>query len=609
MPTTQYSADEDDSEQTLLVPKNDKNTYWSRIAQKCTGLELLSRIFPCILWIPKYSLHWLQCDIIAGLTVGLTVIPQGLAYAQIADLPVQYGLYSAFMGGFVYCILGTSKDVTLGPTAIMSLLVHSYGDGDPVQVLILTLLSGCIQFVMGVFHLGFFMWFLSIPVISGFTSAAAITIGFGQLKHVLGVKTNSSSFIPEVIEAFEHLPQANLWDVTLGLCCFTLLLLLRFTNKIRYTQPPTSACQAAARKFLWFISIGRNAVIVICAAALAYAIHTQHLLICETDGCFTLTGNIDQGLPPFKAPKFSEVNGNETISASELMERIGVGFAIVPLMGILESVAIGKAFARKNGYSINVNQEMIAIGTSNILGSFVSSYPITGSFSRTAINAQSGVETPAGGVFTGILVILGLAFLTPTFFYIPKAALAAVIISAVIFMVDTGTVYRLWKSHKVDLIPLFVTFFMCFWEIPYGILGGMAVSLMILLYPVALPQITYDSVLPISGDGEEKETLLFYIKNGLSFPAAEHLCSSTKAAILKSGNVLRIVYDFQHVAAIDYTVAIALCELASDLQKDEIQVLVVSASQDIQECLNSTCDMEVLTFMKDFAAAMRTVAE
>ncbi|CAK8692818.1 unnamed protein product [Clavelina lepadiformis] len=594
------------SESEPLTVKSNSNNELKEDPIKCNGYwyTLLSKVLPCLHWMPKYNWKYLQCDVIAGITVGLTVIPQGLAYAQIAGLPVQYGLYTAFMGGFVYCILGTSKDVTLGPTAIMSLLVHEYGNKDPIQAVLLTLLGGCIQLAMGIFRLGFIMRYLSVPVVSGFTSAAAITIGFGQVKHILGVKTTSSEFIPEVIETFRNIPQANVWDILVGLSCIALLLLLKLANRTTTVYATDRKWQCIAKRFMWLVSTGRNAIIVISAAAIAFAIHSQHIKSCRVPDCLTLTGNITKGLPPFKPPEFTEKVGNTTVSTGTLVSRIGVGLAVVPLMGFLESIAIGKAFARKSDYNLDINQEMIAIGVANIFSSFVSSYTITGSFSRTAINYQSNVKTPAGGVFTGFLVILGLALLTQTFYFIPKAALAAVIISAVIFMIDFATIRRLWQVNKIDLIPLAVTFLVCFWEIPYGIIAGVVLSLLLLLYPVSFPRIQVTTVSSIADVHDNKQCLVVLVHSGLDYPSAEFVYNKVnKEASANHGVVSSVILDFQHVSNFDYTVAQMMEELSEDLKRMDMQLIVISAYDYVRNILVRVAEPGSIEFYKDLDEA------
>ncbi|KAM6344820.1 sodium-independent sulfate anion transporter isoform 2-T2 [Alca torda] len=404
---------------------------------RCAGLR---RRLPVLRWLPRYSLAWLQLDLMAGLTVGLTVVPQALAYAEVAGLPLQYGLYSSFMGCFVYCFLGTAKDVTLGPTAIMSLLVSSYAFHEPVYAILLAFLSGCIQLAMGLLHLGFLLDFISCPVIKGFTSAASITISFNQVKNILGLQGIPRQFFLQVYETLRRIGETRAGDAVLGLACLAVLAGLR-AMKSRLPQPACMEPLAARLSYLivWTSATARNALVVLFAGLVAYSFQVMG------SQPLTLTGSIPQGLPAFRLPRFSMADPNGTIPFRSMVEDMGVGLAVVPLMGLLETVAIAKAFASQNDYRIDPNQELLALGFANILGSFVSSYPITGSFGRTAVNAQSGVCTPAGGLVTGALVLLSLAYLTSLFYYIPKAALAAVIISAVVPMFDAGIFRTLWR--------------------------------------------------------------------------------------------------------------------------------------------------------------------
>lgn len=261
-------------------------------AKKC-----IYKCFPITCWLPSYSCDSLLRDTIAGLTVGLMVVPQGLAYATIAALPLQYGLYSAYMGCFIYCIFGGSKDVTLGPTAIMSLMVNHYAMGEPLYAIALTLYCGIVQLLLGVLRLGFLVRFISLPVISGFVSAAAITIGFGQVKSLLGLKHIPRDFIPNVKGTFEHIKETNPWDLLLGCCCIVLLLILKKLNRIKWDENESdTTLQRVCRKFLWLISTGRNALVVLLAAAIVKAVQSAGG---KTD-TFTLTAQVKSGIPGFK---------------------------------------------------------------------------------------------------------------------------------------------------------------------------------------------------------------------------------------------------------------------------------------------------------------------
>ncbi|XP_034960054.2 sodium-independent sulfate anion transporter [Zootoca vivipara] len=534
--------------------------------ERCYGI--IQKRLPVLRWLPKYSLQWLQLDLVAGLTVGLTVVPQALAYAALAGLPVQYGLYSSFMGCFVYCLLGTSKDVTLGPTAIMSLLVSSYAFHDPSYAILLTFLSGCIQLAMGLLHLGFLLDFISYPVIKGFTSAAAVTIGFNQVKTLLGLQNIPRQFILQVYYTFCRIGETRVADAVLGLFCLTALTGLQQMKK---SIPKASQMEPLfvriSQLVVWTTATVRNALVVLFAGLVAYSFQVTG------SQPFTLTGFTPQGLPSFQLPPFSEVTPNGTVSFGGMVQKMGAGLAVVPLMGLLETVAIAKAFASQNNYQIDPNQELLAMGFTNLLGSFISSFPVTGSFGRTAVNAQTGVCTPAGGLITGALVLLSLAFLTSVFFYIPKAALAAVIICAVAPMFDARIFYTLWQVKRLDLVPLCVTFFFCFWEVQYGIIAGVLVSGILLLYPIARPRI---KVLQ-----HEREMLFIQPAGGLYFPAIEFLRDTVRKRTQTESCLCHIILDCTHISSIDYTAVLGLSELLQELQHRRLSLVFIGLQKHV----------------------------
>uniref|UniRef100_A0A8C2F0X0 Solute carrier family 26 member 11 n=1 Tax=Cyprinus carpio TaxID=7962 RepID=A0A8C2F0X0_CYPCA len=506
--------------------------------------------FPILTWLPRYNLTWLKMDLIAGLTVGLTTVPQALVYAEVAGLPVQYGLYSAFMGGFIYCIFGTSKDITLGPTAIMSLLCSEYIGGDPVFAVVLTLLCGIIQAGMALLRLGFLLDFISHPVIKGFPCAAAVTIGFSQVKNILGLKEIPQQFFLQVYYTFHKIPEARVGDVILGLCClFFLVMLTLMKDSLGSSEDEAPLLVRSARRLVWSLATIRNALVVIAATGVAYSAEvTGHHF-------FSLTGKTAKGLPPFKAPPLSETVANGTVITFSDID-LGGGLAVIPLMGVLESIAIAKAFSSKNNYRIDANQELFAIGLTNIMGSFVSAYPVTGSFGRTAVNSQTGVCSPAGGIVTGVIVLLSLAFLMPLFFYIPKASLAAVIICAVSPMIDFRVPVQLWRVKRLDLLPFLVTFVVSFWEVQYGIVGGVVVSGFMLLYIVARPKVK------VSDHG----VLLLELDSGLNFPVTEHISRLVYKHALHVSPPRCLVLDCAYVSSIDFTVVHELTELLKQFE-------------------------------------------
>ncbi|KAF7471341.1 sodium-independent sulfate anion transporter [Marmota monax] len=526
----------------------------------CCSPAAMQRRLPILAWLPDYSLQWLKMDFIAGLSVGLTVIPQALAYAEVAGLPPQYGLYSAFMGCFVYFFLGTSRDVTLGPTAIMSLLVSFYTFHEPAYAVLLAFLSGCIQLAMGFLRLGFLLDFISCPVIKGFTSAATVTIGFGQIKNLLGLQNIPRQFFLQVYHTFLNIGETRVGDAVLGLVCMVLLLVLKLMrDHVPPVHPEMPPGVRLSHGLVWTATTARNALVVSFAALVAYSF--------EVTGYqpFILTGETAEGLPPVRTPPFSLTTANGTTSFAEMVQDMGTGLAVVPLVGLLESIAVAKAFASQNNYRVDANQELLAIGLTNVLGSLVSSYPVTGSFGRTAVNAQSGVCTPAGGLVTGALVLLSLDYLTSLFYYIPKAALAAVIIMAVAPLFDTKIFGTLWRVKRLDLLPLSITFLLCFWEVQYGILAGTLVSLLILLHAVARPKTQVS----------EGPVLVLQPASGLHFPAIEALREAILNQALEGSPRRCAILECTHVCSIDYTVVLGLGDLLEDFRRQGAALVFV----------------------------------
>uniref|UniRef100_A0A8C0K619 Sodium-independent sulfate anion transporter n=1 Tax=Canis lupus dingo TaxID=286419 RepID=A0A8C0K619_CANLU len=527
----------------------------------CCSPAGVQRRLPILAWLPDYSVQWLKMDFIAGLSVGLTVIPQALAYAEVAGLPPQYGLYSAFMGCFVYFFLGTSRDVTLGPTAIMSLLVSFYTFHEPAYAVLLAFLSGCIQLAMGFLRLGFLLDFISCPVIKGFTSAATITIGFGQIKNLLGLQDIPRQFFLQVYQTFRKVGETRVGDAVLGLVCMVLLLVLKLMrDHVPPVHPEMPPGVRLSHGLVWTATTARNALVVSFAALVAYSF--------EVTGYqpFVLTGQTAEGLPPVRTPPFSVTTANGTVSFTEMVQDMGAGLAVVPLMGLLESIAVAKSFASQNNYRVDANQELLAIGKAPTLPPRLPQTPTVPVLpSRTAVNAQSGVCTPAGGLVTGALVLLSLDYLTSPFYYIPKSALAAVTIMAVAPLFDASIFRTLWRVKRLDLLPLCVTFLLCFWEVQYGILAGTLVSVLILLHSVARPKMQVS----------EGPVLVLQPASGLHFPAVEALREAILSRALEASPPRCAVLECTHVCSIDYTVVLGLEELLGDFHRQGVTLAFV----------------------------------
>ncbi|XP_006812802.1 sodium-independent sulfate anion transporter-like [Saccoglossus kowalevskii] len=597
--------------------------------ESCTVDNVKSK-FPITQWLPKYKPKWLISDFIAGITVGLTVLPQGLAYATVAKLPLQYGLYSAFMGNFVYCFMGTAKDITLGPTAVMSLIMSEFSSGqeredglhNPVYAITIAFFCGITQLLMGIFHLGFLVNFISFNVINAFTSAAAVIIGVGQLRHIFGIpKFKSHGFIDDIYYTALGIPKTRWQDFVMGATCFILLMVMKKVKERYSGKKAKTTSQKILYKVIWLFGTAKNAVIVILAACVSYAIYNG-------ESPFALVGHVPAGLPPFESPfppylrpmppladhyKMNtdpnitivndtvveyqrSLNGTmeqlwnastvapttdpgsekEYVSVNDIFNEGGIGFAVVPLIGFLESIAIAKAFGRRNKYRVWPNQELLALGTANVMSSFVGAYPVTGSFSRTAVNSQSGVITPLGGVFTGALVLISLATLTPLFFYIPSAALAAVIICAVINMFDHSSIKKLWVVRKIDLISWLGTFIGSLVQgVEIGIIIGIGIDLCFLLYGQAKPDI----------EVKEREVTVIEIEAGVYFPAVEHVTDTVKGECIEGEHAKSAVVDASRVTHIDYTSILAIKEIFVEFAQRDVKVALAGLKPELLEII------------------------
>ncbi|XP_015597943.1 sodium-independent sulfate anion transporter isoform X2 [Cephus cinctus] len=545
------------------------NLRWNR--------KIVQKRLPIATWLPLYNWSKFLQDILAGLTVGLTVVPQGIAYAVIAGLSPEYGLYSGFMGCFVYLIFGGTKDITIGPTAVTALLSQPYvlKLGADLAVL-LCFLSGCIIVSMGLLHLGFLVDFISMPVICGFTNAAAILSATSQLHTLLGITSSSNSFIGNIIQFIQNIGSTRLWDTVLGFSSIVFLIILK--------NIPGERSGNVGQKCIWLLNISRNALVVVSGILVAY--------LCSINGLtpFKITGNITEGLPPFAFPPFSTVYNNQTYNFIDMVDKLGTGLISVPLITILESIALAKSFSK--GRALDSTQEILAVGLCNVFGSFVRSMPVTASFTRTAVNHASGVITPMGGVATGTIVLLTCSFLTSTFSYIPKSTLAAIIIVAMYHTVDLNVFVVLWRTKKIDLLPLTVTQLSCiFLGLEYGMLLGIAINMGLLLYFTARPGVS------IENREVDGKTILFVSPmQSLSFPAAEYLRERVLFHCEMRNDYATVVVDGRHVHRIDATVARNLKLLQADLESRHQTLIFWNWCQDAQVPLTGYDDSLAVHF-------------
>ena len=423
----------------------------------------MKTFIPILNWLPDYKSEYLKDDFIAGVTVAVLLIPQGMAYALIAGLPPIYGLYAALTPQIIYAFLGTSRQLAVGPVAMDSLLVAAglgalsiVDSNQYIQMAILLALTiGAIQFLLGLLKMGFIVNFLSKPVISGFTSAAAIIICLNQLRHILGISISQSNKIHVFTSALmQSETPINLHSLIIGIVSIILLILIKG----------------------WSSKIPSALVIVIIGICWVTFTH-------QIQPSVAIVGNIPDGLPNFSFPP---------LKWEIIKELIPISLTIA-LVAFMEAISIAKSIQEKHKtYEINPNQELLALGASNMIGSFFQSYPTTGGFSRTAVNNEAGAKTGVAALISALIVAIILTFFTDWFYYLPKSVLGAIIIVAVIKLIDYKYAIRLYKIRKDEFLVLLITFIATlFIGITEGILFGIIFSFLLLVYRTSKPHYAF----------------------------------------------------------------------------------------------------------------------
>ncbi|XP_065872954.1 sulfate transporter 4.1, chloroplastic-like isoform X3 [Euphorbia lathyris] len=446
---------------------------WIMKKKRMSCFEWIDTLLPCCRWIRTYNWReYFQIDLMAGVTIGVMLVPQAMSYAKLAGLQPIYGLYCGFVPVFVYAIFGSSRQLATGPVALVSLLVSNVLGGivdssDELYTelaILLAFMVGVLECIMGLLRLGWLIRFISHSVISGFTSASAIVIALSQVKYFLGYDVVRSSKIVPLIRSIISGVDGFSWPpFVMGSSILAIILVMKHLGKRR-------------KEFRFLRAAGPLTAVVL---------GTTFVKIFRPSS-ISLVGEIPQGLPRFSIPK-------EFGYAKSL---IPTAFLITGV-AILESVGIAKALAAKNGYELDSSQELFGLGLANILGSFFSAYPATGSFSRSAVNNDSGAKTGLSGIVTGIIMGCALLFLTPLFEYIPQCSLAAIVISAVMSLVDYHEAIFLWRVDKKDFLLWTITSTTTlFLGIEIGVLVGVGASLAFVIHESANPHIAVLGRLP-----------------------------------------------------------------------------------------------------------------
>ena len=451
-------------------------------------------LFPVLNWISHYNLDWLAGDLISGFTVGAILVPQGMAYAMLAKLQPQYGLYSSFMGVATYWIFGTSKDISIGPVAVLSTVVGNVvddlttsldGDISPFYIAsALSLVAGSIVLLIGLLRCGWIVDLISIPSLSAFMTGSAITIAVSQLPALLGVTGFSTRGAPYkiIINTFIHLPDIQL-DAALGLSALFVLYFLRHTLTVAAEKYPQK------KRMLFFANTMRSVFVILVYTLISFFVNMRR----RDDPAFRILGNVPSGEFVAKQQRLPERltdSGFGHIGVPYIDQAMVSKFSsylpATVIVMLVEHIAIAKSFGRINNYQIDPSQEMVAIGIANILNPLIGGYPTTGSFSRTAVQSKAGVRTPAAGIVVAAVVLLASYLLTGIFFFIPSASLSAVIMHAVGDLVTPpNTIYQFWKVSPLEVLIFFVGVLVSIFDsIEDGLYATVCISAAILFYRI-----------------------------------------------------------------------------------------------------------------------------
>ncbi len=535
---------------------------------KHAARTLLTRFVPATGWLRAYDTKTFRADAIAGLTTAVMLVPQAMAYAMLAGLPPIIGLYASVVPLVVYGIFGTSRQLAVGPVAMVSLLtltgvsaVAEPGSSEFVAyAVLLSAMVGALSLGLGFFKAGFLVNFLSHPVVAGFTSAAALIIGLSQLTHLLGVELARSKYVHEIVlEAAAKVAELSPVTLVIGVSAIVALLLLK-----RF-----------APRFPRALVVVVGGTVAVGALGLA-------------EGGVAVVGRVPAGFPTLSIPE---------VGFDQIRALFPTALTIT-LVGFMESISVAKGFARRNHYEVDPNQELRALGLSNLAGSLFGAYPVTGGFSRTAVNGQAGARTSMASIVTALVVAATLLFLTPLFYYLPKAVLAAIIMTAVFGLVDVKEARHLYRVKRGDLALMGLTFAATLTlGIEEGILVGVGASLLVFVVRSTRPHLavlgripwteTYRNVERFPDASLVPGVLTVRIDAQLYFGNVDFLQKQLARLERDRGEALHaVVLDASGMNQIDSSAEAALREIADGYRRRGIAFYVAQAKGPVRDVLS-----------------------
>ncbi|PHR49816.1 MAG: sodium-independent anion transporter [Fluviicola sp.] len=512
---------------------------------------------PFIEQVVNYKKQYVFSDLLGGLTVGVMLIPQGMAYAFLAGVPPIYGLYASIVPLLLYMLFGTSRFVTIGPAALISLLVLTGLDQlnitDPAEylnaVFLIALIAGLIQFLMGILKLGYIINFISQPVLKGFILGAAFTIMLSQVKHIMGIDAESGGTLKTIASLFKNFNSSNFYTMGIGFAAIAFLLLMKRLSK----RIPSQLIVVGLGMFVvGFFQLETNQVDIL--------------------------GVVPKGMPNFSTPEFDWMLVQSLLPVS----------ATIALISFIEVYAIGVSLEDKDkAKNIIPNRELIALGLSKFIGGFFQAFPTSGSFSRSAVNKEAGSKTIISGFYTILLIVLTLLFLTPYFYYLPKAVLGAIIIVAIFGLIEPSYIRRLWITDKRDLLMFAATATATFFiGVQEGIITGVVLSIFLLAYNVSYPHIAETSLVKgtksfrnvdrFKDTDVNESALIVRVDAPLTYSNIPHFLKKLKKFEEKKNNLQFVILNASAINNIDSTATEALKGIVKDYNDRDIRFVITN---------------------------------
>ena len=563
-------------------------------------MRRLARLLPILDWGRRYDRGALTNDLVAAVIVTIMLIPQSLAYALLAGLPPEAGIYASIAPILLYAVFGTSRALAVGPVAVVSLMTASaVGEvaaqgtaGYAAAALTLAALSGAMLLALGLLRLGALANFLSHPVIAGFITASGILIATGQVRHLLGVGGGGDT-LPEMLHSLAaHLPETNGPTLVIGLLATAFLFWVRRGLKpllLRAGLPPLAA-EIGARA-------GPVAAVAVSTLAVwAFGLAGQGVPV---------VGAVPQGLPPLTLPA----------AAPDLVAALFVPALLISVIGFVESISVAQTLAAKRRQRIDPNQELIGLGAANLGAAFTGGYPVTGGFARSVVNFDAGAETPAAGAFTAIGLALAALALTPLVFFLPKAVLAATIIVAVLSLVDLSILRHTWRYARADFAAVAATVLLTLlFGVETGVAAGVGLSVLLHLWTTSRPHVAEVGLVPGTQhfrniDRHAVETaphlVTLRVDESLYFANARFLEDLVQDRVTEGCPLTDVVLMFSAVNAVDYSALESLEAINRRLGDMGVRLHLSEVKGPVMDRLRSTHFIGALTgrvFLSQFDA-------